>query len=71
VFVPSCFVVFIICSYACDYESESKYMYLFFNLKYYPDISISETKYLESWNYVRVHSYIKIVGENICVFSSL
>jgi hypothetical protein len=31
-----------------DYESDFKYMYLFFNLKYYPDILISETKYILS-----------------------
>ena len=31
-----------------DYESDFKYMYLFFNLKYYPDILISETKYISS-----------------------
>ena len=31
-----------------DYESDFKYMYLFFNLKYYPDILISETKYIVS-----------------------
>jgi len=27
-----------------DFESDFKYMYLFFNLKYYPDILISEQK---------------------------
>jgi hypothetical protein len=31
-----------------EYESDFKYMYLFFNLKYYPDILISETKYILS-----------------------
>jgi hypothetical protein len=31
-----------------DYKSDFKYMYLFFNLKYYPDILILETKYMLS-----------------------